>query len=252
MVVQQRLNNIPLDCAGENTSTEVNEVCLRNGIAMEMSPPFVPQSNGVAERFMQELGMRARVLLLSAKLPNSLWAEVMSHTNSLRNPLPADSVNGQIPILLWDSRPRINWTIPSFRQARYAFLYQSATRANRKYSARSARDLFVGMERNETLSRIFLSTSKKIIITRRQDFGLCSQDKLPGVASLLDGISRQRDIDPNQHMDGIEEDLLTQAYAAYFSSCIIPDNSPHAMFAKQNLQDYRLPRNFQEETQSKV
>jgi len=80
--------NIRLDGAGENMSNEVSDFCLQNGIRLEPSPPYAPQSNGVAERFMKELGMRSRVLLFSAKLDDTLWAEAMSHGNWLRNRLP--------------------------------------------------------------------------------------------------------------------------------------------------------------------
>lgn len=104
------------------------------------------------------------------------------------------------------------------------------------------------MESNETLYRVFLPTSKKMIITERPRLPDMLTREASGVAYLLDGISRQKDIDPDQHMDGIDEDLLTQACAAYFSSCSIQHNISHALFAKQNLRDHRLPRNFQEST----
>ena len=52
---------------------------------LEYSPAYAPQINGLAERFMQELGMRSSVLLIDSKLPKSLWAEAMSHGSWLRN-----------------------------------------------------------------------------------------------------------------------------------------------------------------------
>ena len=72
-VTGHRLLNIRLDNAGENTASTVKDFCNEHGITLEYSPPYAPQSNGIAERYMQELGMRARVLLFGPKLNNEVW-----------------------------------------------------------------------------------------------------------------------------------------------------------------------------------
>ena len=84
----------------ENPLREVRNLCITNEIQMELSPAFATQSNGTAERFMQELGMRVRDLLFTCQLPTAFWAEALIHASWCRNRLPSESVNGQIPILL--------------------------------------------------------------------------------------------------------------------------------------------------------
>ena len=43
-----------LDGAGENTSGAVRDFCKHHGIGFEPSPSYMPQSNGAAERLIQE------------------------------------------------------------------------------------------------------------------------------------------------------------------------------------------------------
>ena len=49
-----RLTKIRLDPAGENLSITVKEFCSNNGIHLEPPPAYAPQSNGCAERIIQE------------------------------------------------------------------------------------------------------------------------------------------------------------------------------------------------------
>lgn len=66
------LTNFCLDCAEENTSSMVQETCRNFGIKLEFTPPYAPQSNGLAEGYIQELGMRAGVLLFGLQLLDKL------------------------------------------------------------------------------------------------------------------------------------------------------------------------------------
>lgn len=57
----------------------------------------------------------------------------------------------------------------------------------------------------------------KIILTRAQDFKLCSSEQLPGVAALLEGISRKLDYEDNKkiNIDNPAEDILAQAFSVH-------------------------------------
>lgn len=128
-VTNCRLLNIRLDRAGENKPEVLQEYCNQNGIRLEYSPAYAPQSNGIAKRFMQELGLRCRVLLHAANFDDMLWAEAMNHGNWLRNRLPSERILGNIPMLLWDAKTRINFgTLPIFGQEGFAFLYTPSTK----------------------------------------------------------------------------------------------------------------------------
>lgn len=85
------------------------------GVSIDPSPPHAHQSNGTAERLIQELWARTRVLQFASKLPASLWAEAMNHSNWLRNWLPFSRIDNNIPILLWDSSKKVEFSkVPVF------------------------------------------------------------------------------------------------------------------------------------------
>ncbi len=94
-----KLTSIRLERAGENFPNTVKEFCSDNGIHLEPSTACAPQSNGCAERFIQEHRIRARVLLFSSNLPKYLWPEAVNHANWLRNRLSAPRIDNEIPIM---------------------------------------------------------------------------------------------------------------------------------------------------------
>ena len=144
-----RLINARLNGAGGNISTDLKAYCTNNGIRLDYSPPYAPQSNGLAE--MQELGMRSRVLPIDSKLPKSLWAEAMSHGSWLRKKLPAERINRNLPILPWDSRTRIDYgSLPRFGQPGFSFIYGSTTSPDKKLGAKAHRGHFVGLQSEES------------------------------------------------------------------------------------------------------
>ena len=241
-----RLINIRLDGAGENFSSNVTEFCMMNGIRLEPSPPHAPESNGVAERFMQELGTRARVLLFAANLPGNLWAEAMNHGNWLRNRLPSSRIHNGIPLLQWDSTAKLKYKdLLVFGQQGFSFLYQPHFRPNRKFSARAIHGHFVAMESGSTLYRIFTPSTNKVIVTRRQDFRICVNEKLPGVSALLDGISRQSELEQDSMST---EDALSQAFQAFRLS--LSHTLPVVHHAKNNFRDPRLPKSFKKSNET--
>jgi len=151
-VTGYKLLNIRLDRAGENSSQQLKLYCSENGILLEYSPAYAPQSNGMAERLVQELSLRGRVLLHSANMEDRLWAEAMRHGNWLRNRLPAERIDGNIPIIKWNPSTRVNFgSLPIFGQQGYAFIYTSITVPRKKLSARAVLGNFVGLQSDETL-----------------------------------------------------------------------------------------------------
>ena len=59
------------DGGGEYDNKAFDEFCFAQGIKRQMTAPFSPHQNGVAERRWQTVGDTARCLLKQANLPNS-------------------------------------------------------------------------------------------------------------------------------------------------------------------------------------
>ena len=244
-----RLQKMRLDGAGENMSTVVKTFCIQNGIQLNPSPPHAHQSNGTAERLIQELWARTRVLLFASQLPASLWAEVMSHANWLRNRLPSSRIENQIPILMWNPSTSIQFSkVPLFGQPGFAFKYRSDTVPNKKFLARSVHAHFVGMESDTTILRVYVPETKSVMLTRAKDFRPYEKEQLPGVASILDGLARQTEIEGIDNSDGQEEDVLIKAFNIFcpttlplHTSLIKPRNQTMSRSSKP---DSRIPSSF--------
>ena len=73
------------DGGGEYDNKAFDEFCFAQGIKREMTAPYSPHQNGVAERRWQTVGNKARCLLKQAKLPNSFWVRAVDVAFYLTN-----------------------------------------------------------------------------------------------------------------------------------------------------------------------
>ena len=103
-----------------------------------------------------------------------------------------------------------SWT---FGAKGFAYIYYSKTVGGKKMLPRSEFARFVGMESDTRLIRVYVPSSQRIRILRRADFHPITDNLLPSVTSLLDGISRQRAIEAGTTAEPDLEEAL-QATAA--------------------------------------
>jgi transposase InsO family protein len=68
------------DNGGEYTSTKFAEFCIKQGIRRQLTVPYNPQQNGVAERKNRAIVGVARSMLHDQALAFYLWAEACSTT----------------------------------------------------------------------------------------------------------------------------------------------------------------------------
>lgn len=74
-----KLQSIHLEGAGEHKREIASQLKQVEGIILKSSPHYAPHSNGRAEGFMQEILVRAHVMLTNIGLPDTLWAEDINH-----------------------------------------------------------------------------------------------------------------------------------------------------------------------------
>jgi hypothetical protein len=101
---KQKLRTLRSDNGGEFTSSEFNDYCALHGIKRQLSQPYTPQHNGVAERRNRSLLDITRCFLLERDLPGNLWAEAIRaacHILNLRSTLRS---LGKTPFELFSGR----------------------------------------------------------------------------------------------------------------------------------------------------
>lgn len=83
--------------------------CSQHGIIHEVTPPYSPQSNGVAERKNRTLKEMMNAMLNSSGLPQNMWGEAVLSANYLLNKVPRKKLD-KTPYELWKGRkPSYNY-----------------------------------------------------------------------------------------------------------------------------------------------
>ena len=73
-----RIQALILDNEGEYTSKEFDGYCKQEGIRRQLTVPYTPEQNGVAERKNRSIVGTARAILHDQYLPFFLWAKACS------------------------------------------------------------------------------------------------------------------------------------------------------------------------------
>lgn len=158
-----------LDRAGENFKGAMVPFCQQNRIELKPSPPYAPETNGTAERLVQEHWSKVRVLLFASVLPYELWGEALKHSNWLRNRSPSSRIDGEIPILRWENSARVDFkSFLDFGQPGYGCVYRSSTTAGKMLLPRSMLCHFVGMDSDTKIIRTYVPALKDISLSAEQ------------------------------------------------------------------------------------
>ncbi|CAI7851415.1 unnamed protein product [Closterium sp. NIES-54] len=101
---------IRIDNGGEFIGTDFQAVLKKKGIQHQLTVPYNPQQNGVAERFNRTLQEGARTLLGRAGLPDPFWVTALRQVALVKNRVLATVGDKQwVPYTKWyGSAPAVN------------------------------------------------------------------------------------------------------------------------------------------------
>ncbi|CAM8943434.1 unnamed protein product [Rhodiola kirilowii] len=85
--LNKKIKRLRSDRGGEYVEP-FGALCAQTGIIHEVTPPYSPQSNGVAERKNRTIKEMMNAMLLSSGLPQSMWGEAVLSANYLLNRIP--------------------------------------------------------------------------------------------------------------------------------------------------------------------
>ena len=81
----------------------MTEFCIIMGIQRQLTVPYTPQQNGVAERMNRTIIERAKSMLAFAGMADRFWAEAVHTAVHIGNRLETKAT-GKTPYELWNSR----------------------------------------------------------------------------------------------------------------------------------------------------
>ena len=93
--LNKKIKRIKSDRGGEYVL--FNDFCVKEGIIHEVTPPYSPESNGVAERKNRTLKEMMNAMLISSSASDNLWGEALLTTCFLQNRIPHKKT-GKLPM----------------------------------------------------------------------------------------------------------------------------------------------------------
>ena len=100
----RRTKAVRADNGKEYLKNEFISWCKETGIDLQVTAPYSPAQNGVAERFNRTLGELARAMRIANDVPAFLWPEAIAHAAYVRNRSHTRALVGSTPYEKWTGR----------------------------------------------------------------------------------------------------------------------------------------------------
>jgi hypothetical protein len=164
---RKKIRVLRSDNGGEYTSKEFMDFCAGEGIRRELTVPYNPQQNGVAERKNRTIVGAARAILHDQGLPLFLWAEACYTAIYLQNRSPHRVVGSMTPAeVFYGKKPEVGH-FRIFGCITYSYV-PSEKRTNLEPMVE--RGIFVGYSETSKAFRIYLPSLRKTVLRRDVKF----------------------------------------------------------------------------------
>ncbi|GAU42392.1 hypothetical protein TSUD_296900 [Trifolium subterraneum] len=150
------------DGGGEYTSKEFENYCKDQGIIHEVTAPYTPRHNGLAERRNRSILDMARSMVKQKGLPHRFWGEAVSTVVYILNRSPTKKLIDKVPEEVWSKcKPSVTH-FKVFGSLSYKHVPDAR---RKKLDDKSEPMVFVGYHRTGAY-RLYNPTSDKIEISR--------------------------------------------------------------------------------------
>lgn len=154
------------DRGGEFNGKHFKKFLARNGIIGQLTAPYSPQQNGVAERKNRYLVEMARCMLIDSGLDHRFWGEAIVTANYLQNRLPSRIIEGT-PYYQWFGRKPSLEHIHPFGVTVYCHI---PSEKRSKLDNKAVKLKFVGYSEVSKAYRLLDVNTGKITISRDVTF----------------------------------------------------------------------------------
>jgi hypothetical protein len=155
------------DNGKEFDSLKYDELCRASGIKRELTVPYNPQQNGVAERKNRTICEAARAMMHDQNLPLSLWAEAASTTVYIQNRCPHKVLDAKTPEEVFTGcKPSVEH-LRIFGSPVYIHIPKEK---RTKLEPSGKKGIFVGYSETSKAYRIYIPGQKFIEVSRDVTF----------------------------------------------------------------------------------
>jgi hypothetical protein len=168
------------DNGGEYCSNAFDQYLAEHGISRQLTPPYTPEHNGVAERANRTIMETARSMLQAAGLDNRYWGEAVMTAVYLRNRSPSRVLGLQLykgkkipkvlrktPYELWNGQKPSIGHLKVFGCRAYAHIPDER---RSKLAAKAVACIFVGYSLESKAYRLYDPITRRTIVSRDVKF----------------------------------------------------------------------------------
>lgn len=150
------------DNGKEYDNNNFKQFFAKHGIKHELTAPYSPQQNGLAERMNRTIIEKVRCMILDAKLSKKFWAEAVCAAVEIINFLP-NNPNDRSPNELWSDKKS---DIKRFKVFGCGAMVWKPDQKRKKLDAKSFPCIFLRYADNAKAYRLYDMNAKKVIISR--------------------------------------------------------------------------------------
>jgi hypothetical protein len=155
------------DNGGEFESLQFEDFCKSAGIKRQLTVPYNPQQNGVAERKNKTICEAAKAMMFDQDLPNSLWAEATSTAMYIQNRCPHAILKDKTPEEVFSG---IKPEVGHLRIFGCPVYIHVPKEKRTKMEPSGKKGVFVGYSENSKAYRIYVPGQRKIEVSRDVTF----------------------------------------------------------------------------------
>ncbi|CAD7003740.1 unnamed protein product [Ceratitis capitata] len=181
------------DNGREYLSKSFENFLKENGIVRQLTVPYTPQQNGVAERANRTLVEMARSMIVHSGLGECFWAEAVATAAYLQNRSVTKSLANRTPYEAWTSRKPNVSHLKVFGQLAIAI----DKTEKRKFQPKGKKMVMVGYSDVSKAYRLYDPASKRVIVCRDVIF--------------IDGAYVPHEQNPNDIVTFDAEDIVNEA-----------------------------------------
>jgi transposase InsO family protein len=165
--LKQSVLIIRTDNGKEYVNCEFKKFLSENGIHHQLTVPYTPQQNGVAERANRTVVEMARCMMIGSGLPDYLWAEAVNTAVHIRNISITRSVENKTPQEAWSGK------IPTVKYLKIfgskAVMLKKGPKQF-KFSPKGTECFMVGYSNESKAYRVYVPSIRNVVKTRDVKF----------------------------------------------------------------------------------
>jgi hypothetical protein len=178
------MHAIRFDCGTEFINSDLKNWCQAKGMEIQLTAPYSPLQNGVAEHMNRTLVEFAYVMLTASKLPEFLWEPAVAHAAYLRNRAYTTALSACIPFEGWfGSKPNVS-NLREFSAPVWVLL--QGQNIARKILPKSKRHAYVGYN-DGSKSVLYYNAKIRKVLTSQNYVFLTARDSIQNEEIVVHG-----------------------------------------------------------------